>query len=300
MRRPICSSSPPARRCCSPPRAPALALELTPGSISAIPSIAGVGARLRAPAERASAPEAITPIHVVVDAGAARGHAPGPGARGDRSSRRPPRSATRRRIGGRERRRTTPYVDPTGRYARVIVVGRHEYGDAGDAAARRAAARAARPGRTLPGRTSHVVVGRRAAAGRRLPRPRVRRLPVARRSRVLALTYVVLLRAFRSLAAAAQGGAAQPALGRPPSTACSSSSSSWGVGAGAARAPPRPTRSRAGSRSSSSPPCSASRWTTRCSSSRGCARRGTRRGDNDARRRARARAHRARSSPRPR
>ena len=49
----------------------------------------------------------------------------------------------------------------------------------------------------------------------------------------------------------------------------------WGVGHDAASGSTSSARSRAGSRSSCSRCSSASRWTTRCSSSRACARRGT-------------------------
>ena len=88
---------------------------------------------------------------------------------------------------------------------------------------------------------------------------------------VLLLTYLLLMRAFRSLLAAAEGGAAQPALGRARATGCSSSSSA-GASATTCSGSTSSARSRAGSRSSCSRCCSASRWTTRCSSSRGCAR----------------------------
>ena len=59
-----------------------------------------------------------------------------------------------------------PYVDPSGRYARVIVVGRHEYGDEASQALRAAAARDARPRRALPGgrRASTPAARRRRAS----------------------------------------------------------------------------------------------------------------------------------------
>ena len=81
-------------------------------------------------------------------------------------------------------------------------------------------------------------------------------------------------------ALAAEGDRAEPALDRGRLWHPRHRRSSW---AAASRSASRSsTRSRAGSRSSCSRCCSASRWTTRCSSSRGCARSGTQRSDNEA------------------
>jgi RND superfamily putative drug exporter len=106
--------------------APAVRLEVTPGSFSSLPqepeAMRGY-VLLRDSVGRG----AITPTHVVVDSGAPGG------------ARRGPTSAAVQRLvdelgrdpevlvvaTGRQRR----FVDPTGRYARVIVGGRHEYGD---------------------------------------------------------------------------------------------------------------------------------------------------------------------------
>ena len=114
---------------------------------------------------------------------------------------------------------------------------------------------------------------------------------------VLALTYVLLLRAFRSLLLPLKAivlnllsiGAAYGLLVVVLQ-----------VGRGRARSASRATtRSRAGSRSSCSRCCSASRWTTRCSSSAGCARNGiAARAERAARSRSGSR-RRAGSSPPP-
>ena len=96
---------------------------------------------------------------------------------------------------------------------------------------------------------------------------------------VLLLSYVLLVRAFRSLLLPLKAvllnllsvGAAYGMLVVV---------FKWGVGRGRCSACTSSARSRAGSRSSCSRCSSASRWTTRCSSSRACARRGTTGADN--------------------
>ncbi len=106
---------------------PTLALELTPGSISGIPgpSEAVRGARLLTDGV---GPGAVTPTQIVVDTGSRRGGVSGPG-----------REAIVRLVESLGRDPEVfvvangvrpPYVAADGRYARVIVAGRHEYGDA--------------------------------------------------------------------------------------------------------------------------------------------------------------------------
>ncbi len=106
--------------------APVAFLALTPGSISAIPQSTESARGLALLDERVG-PGAVTPIEVVVDTGVAGGaHTPAV------------RAATERLVEGISRDpeayitasgETAPYLDATGRYRRVFVVGRHEYGD---------------------------------------------------------------------------------------------------------------------------------------------------------------------------
>jgi RND superfamily putative drug exporter len=92
---------------------------------------------------------------------------------------------------------TAPYVDGTGRYRRVFVVGRHEYGDpAMQALARRLRSRRV-PAARFP-RTVRVYVGGAPAQGVDFL-TRVYGLFPWIVLAVLVLTYVVLLRAFHSL-----------------------------------------------------------------------------------------------------
>ena len=105
---------------------PTAFLHVTPGSIAGIPGSLESARGFALLRDRVG-PGVVTPTHVVVDAGA-------PGrARTARIS------AAVDRIGDRIAEDpeayviasgpAAPYVDPSGRYARVIVVGRHEYGD---------------------------------------------------------------------------------------------------------------------------------------------------------------------------
>jgi uncharacterized membrane protein YdfJ with MMPL/SSD domain len=107
--------------------APAVVLELTPGSLSAIPGSpeAMRGVRLL---QQGIGAGAVAPTHIVVDSGRLRGTLNGP-----------PRAAIDRLADELFRDREVavvasgsrlPYVDSSGRYAQVIVAGRHEYGAA--------------------------------------------------------------------------------------------------------------------------------------------------------------------------
>ena len=170
------SSSRSARRSSLGVAAPVAGLRLTPGSISVLPPGSESVTGLRAAPERRR-----------------RGR---PHPHRDRRRLRPPggvrtpavRAAISRLADAvfhdREayvtaNGRKAPYVDPSGRYARVFVVGRHEYGEPA------AAALVARLRDTLsPARASRPACasrGRCAAAGRRLPRPRLRTAPLAPR-----------------------------------------------------------------------------------------------------------------------
>ena len=77
------------------------------------------------------------------------------------------------------------YVDPSGRYFHIDVIGTSEYGTAAGPPLRRPLAGRHRPVGGLSGRRERLR-GRRPAERRRLPRPHVRSLPVARRRRAAA------------------------------------------------------------------------------------------------------------------
>ena len=122
---------------------------------------------------------AVTPTHVVIDGGA-------------RS-----RPAIERLANGLARDpevhivargRRPPYVDDHRRFSRVIVVGRHEYGDETQGP-RPPAARPTGAGGRLPD-GDDCRLRRRAVPGRRLPLLDLRRVPVARLA-VLSVTFVV-------------------------------------------------------------------------------------------------------------
>ena len=174
--------------------APVVSLHLTPGSLSGDPRLDGVLARARALRERVAA-GAVTPIEVVVDAGAPGAARSRPRARGGRAAERP---ALPRPGGVRRRERPAAAVRRAGRaLARVIVVARHDYGDAADPGARPPPARRLvgaagfPPGARRRGR-------RRAGAGRDFLERSYAHFPWLVLA-VLATTYLVLLRAFRSL-----------------------------------------------------------------------------------------------------
>jgi putative drug exporter of the RND superfamily len=106
--------------------APALYLHLTPGSVKRLPS-SSEAVRGYALLSRRVGIGAVTPTQLVIDAsrsGAAR-------ARPVRAAidRLSDRIADDREAYVIASGRKPPYVDPTGRYARVIVAGRHEYGE---------------------------------------------------------------------------------------------------------------------------------------------------------------------------
>jgi uncharacterized membrane protein YdfJ with MMPL/SSD domain len=173
---------------------PVFALQLTPGSAQGIPqtpqSVRGLNV-LR----HAVGPGALSPSQIVIDAGRGRSVVVPPiqraiGRLAD-SVRADPEVAFVQR--GRGRR----YVDATRRYEQVIVAGRHEYGD--------------EPAQRFVGRLRHVLIPRadfprgvRVLAGGGPPQG----VDFLHRSyavfpwlvgAVLVLTYLLLLRAFRSV-----------------------------------------------------------------------------------------------------
>jgi putative drug exporter of the RND superfamily len=174
--------------------APALSMKLTPGSISGIPrtpeSMRGYSL-LR----RGVGPGVVTPTQIVVDAGVrgrARAHAT--------------RAALDRLVDEIFDDRETfvvatgpraPYVEDDGRYARVITAGRHDFGDEPSQDFVHRLRDRYVPSARLPSGV-HAFVGGPPAQGVDF----LARLHGAFPwlvAGVLALTYVVLLRAFRSL-----------------------------------------------------------------------------------------------------
>ncbi|MGO9964472.1 MAG: MMPL family transporter [Acidimicrobiales bacterium] len=173
---------------------PALWLELTPGSVVAIPQNIQ-SARALSMLRNRIGPGVITPIEVVLDAGAP-GKADAPAIS----------AATLRlahellndpevfvvAIGSR-----APYIDPSDRYRQMIVVGRHDFGQEATQLLVHQIHSSFLPKARFPPRLSVYVGGAPAQGADFLTRvygpfPWIVLL-------VLALAYLVLLRAFRSL-----------------------------------------------------------------------------------------------------
>jgi RND superfamily putative drug exporter len=179
--------------------APVVFLRLTPGSISAIPRSTESARGLALLRERVGA-GAVTPIEVVVDAGVAGG-----------ARTAAVRAATERLVQGILQDEeayitatcetapceTAPYVDASGRYRRVFVVGRHEYGDQAMQSLVRRLRSHLVPAARFPA-AARVYVGGAPAQGVDFLARVYGMFPWIVLA-VLALTYVVLLRAFRSL-----------------------------------------------------------------------------------------------------
>jgi RND superfamily putative drug exporter len=173
---------------------PAFALDLTPGSISAIPR-SPESVRAYELLDSTIGPGGITPLHIVVDAGepgaARRQHV---GSAIERLSELVFRDGETKVVASGPEE---PYVDPTGRYARLVVAGRHEFGDK---ATRRFVGRLRDnlvPRASLPA-GAHAVVGGAPAQGVDFLERAYGTFPWLAGVLVL-LTYLVLLRAFRSL-----------------------------------------------------------------------------------------------------
>jgi RND superfamily putative drug exporter len=138
---------------------------------------------------------AIAPTQVLVDAGAA-GHVRSAPVQqaiaslAERLRRDPEVKAVFYVPGGR-------FVDPSGRYAQVIVVGRHEYGEEPSQSLARRLRRSVVPSVAWPSGTRAIVGGAPAQGVDFLDRA-YSSFPLLVLA-VLALTYLLLLRAFRSL-----------------------------------------------------------------------------------------------------
>jgi RND superfamily putative drug exporter len=177
---------------------PVLALRLTPGSISAIPLTNGSAHGL-ALLSKDAGPGEVTPVEIVVDTGSAGGVAQ-PGFR----------AAVKRLVDDTSSLQeayitaygfSPPYVDPSGRYLRMFVIGRHSFGSSAmQALVRRLRTRVIPATRFAP--TNSAYVGGASAQG-------VDYLDAVYGSSlwfaaaVLILAFLVLLRAFRSLVLAA-------------------------------------------------------------------------------------------------
>jgi RND superfamily putative drug exporter len=173
---------------------PILALHLTPGSAQGIPqtpsAVRGLNV-LRA----AVGPGALSPTQILVDGGSA-GAVRSPEAQAAiaelvRRVQADPEVAYVQT--GTSRR----FVDPTGRYAQVIVAGRHEYGDAPSQSLLHRLRDTIVPGVDVPP-GARVLVGGGPAQGVDFLQQSYKYFPWLVLA-VLLLTFVVLMRAFRSV-----------------------------------------------------------------------------------------------------
>ena len=221
---PWCSSA--ALRCClALAGPPALALRVTPGSFEGIPHAPpSLSQGLRVSPGTGSAPGAVTPTHVVIDVRCPVARSRDLNATGQRARLVwTPRCTSSRA----ERGRRTSTI--AARFSRVIVVGRHEYGEPPRRGLSSNACVTRRCPRTLPTDGGGASAG--SGAGRRFPRPSVRRVARGSSSPCSSVTFFVLLRAFRSivlplkavllnvLTVAAVYGLLSAVVGRPRSTA---------------------------------------------------------------------------------
>jgi len=173
---------------------PAAGLRLTPGSISALPGDSESTAGFRLLSTHVGN-GAVTPIHIVADAGRPSA------ARGTQVTSAVDR-LTDELVADPEVHvvaigRRTPYIDATGRYARAVVLARHEYGERPtERLVDRIRDRHVRAARFPPGVT--VVTGGAPAQGVDFVTRAYGFFPWLVAG-ALALTYLILLLAFRSL-----------------------------------------------------------------------------------------------------
>jgi RND superfamily putative drug exporter len=174
---------------------PAAFLQVTPGSLSALPGSmeSTRGLELLRGAVGAGA---ISPTEVVVDTGR-DGTARGDGPVRDAIVRLARELSHDREVNLVAIGRAAPYVDPSGRYARMIVVGRHEYGDPPARGFVHRLRDALVPAARFPDGT-RVLVGGGPAQGVDYLARSFGLFPWLVLG-VLVLTYLVLLRGFRSL-----------------------------------------------------------------------------------------------------
>jgi RND superfamily putative drug exporter len=173
---------------------PVLALELTPGSISAIPR-SPESVRAYELLRESIGPGGITPAYVVVDAGAPEGtREPAVRRAVDRLSDLVFRDEETKVVASGP---DNPFVDPSGRYERLIVAGRHEFGEKETQHFVERLRGGLVPAAAFP-ETAHVVVGGAPAQGLDFLDHAYAEFPWLAAG-LLGLTYLVLLRAFRSL-----------------------------------------------------------------------------------------------------
>jgi len=174
--------------------APLVVLRLVPASFAGIPA-SPESARALALLRVGAGPGVVTPTQVVVDAGAA-GHARA----------RPVQRAVARLAAELIRDSEplvvasgsrSPYVDPTGRYARLVVLGRHEYGSSQERAFVRRLRNRLLPDARFPAGT-WAEVGGAPAEGVDFLATAYSAFPWLVLA-VLVVTYLALVRAFRSL-----------------------------------------------------------------------------------------------------
>ncbi len=172
----------------------ALWLELTPGSVTTIPHYLQAARALELVRDKAG-PGVVTPIEVVIDTGAAH------------DANTPTMSAARLRLAAAISRdpevavvalgSKSPYVDATGRFDQIFVIGRHDFGDEASQHLVNELRDDVIPAARLPKGTK-VYVGGAAAQGVDFLSAVYGAFPwivlVA-----FVLAYLVLLRAFRSL-----------------------------------------------------------------------------------------------------
>jgi uncharacterized membrane protein YdfJ with MMPL/SSD domain len=173
---------------------PVLFLHLTPGSISGLPA-SPESVRGYALLRDRTGPGIVTPTHVVVDAAASGAARARPvraaiGRLADRVAEDP--EAYVIASGPAE-----PYVDASGRYAHVIIAGRHEYGEAASQDFVRRLRHMLVPAAGFPAGV-HVYVGGVPPQGVDFLNRSYGAFPWLVLA-VLILTFVTLLRAFRSL-----------------------------------------------------------------------------------------------------
>ncbi len=174
--------------------AAAATLGVTPGSISSIPGTSESVRGFELLRDRVGA-GVVAPTQIVVDTGSPGGGRSGPG-----------RAAIVRLVEGLVRDREVllvangvrdPYVDPSGRHARVIVAARHDYGNAETRRLVRRIRNDLVPGARFPA-GAFVVVGGAPPQGVDFVTRSYAAFPWLVLA-VLALSFVILVRAFRSL-----------------------------------------------------------------------------------------------------
>lgn len=172
---------------------PAFGLELTPGSMTGIPRFTESMKGFDVLSE-ALGPGALSQTQIVIDTGRAGGakKAPVQAAIGRLVSRlgRDPEVARATYLP------VVPYIDASGRYARVMVAGRHEYGDPVAKTFVTRARTSIVPETDFPAQ-ARVMVGGGPAQGFDFIKRLYQYFPLLILC-VLALTYLLLMRAFRS------------------------------------------------------------------------------------------------------